>query len=110
MKKFLVVAAVLGVAGFFSYRYVFAKPEKRACARMVELCGLEDKDATECEQAFTEMRKMSGDDSVKAPSQCTMEAKSCGEAMGCMAGAYMKGGIHMWGDMMKGFGKALNEK
>ena len=49
-------------------------------------------------------------ESLKEPVRCMAEAKTCGEAAGCYAGAVGNSGIKFFKDAVKGFTKSLDHK
>lgn len=110
MKKaipILVLLIIIGAgAGAFAY---FRNPNRVACMRMGELCGTQDGSKEQLDQCVTQVdgwRKMAGDAPVDKGIACVDSAKSCGEAMGCMAGASLTGFKNVVDDFLKGFGKA----
>src|SRR4051812_17403290 len=110
MKKalaFICILAILGV-GVAAFAY-FKNPERSACIRVADLCGEKSggiKELDECVDEVTQWRKVAGDEPVNKGIQCVDEAKTCGEAMGCVAGASVKGVQGIMSDFFKGFGKA----
>ena len=110
MKKAVALVVVLGIggAGVAAYAY-FRQPERAACVRVADLCGEKDggmKELDQCVDEVTQWRKVAGDDAVNKGIQCVDEAKTCAEAMGCVAGASVKGMEGLVNDFVKGFGKA----
>lgn len=82
--------------------------EQSACLRLAELCGskggsLEDLD--KCTQTVSTWESTVGPESAKKGYQCVSEAKSCGEATGCVAGATVKGLTHTAKDFFDGLQK-----
>jgi len=108
MKKFLAFILIVGIGGYFAYRHFFV-PEKRACAKLAELCGDEAKDSGKCADDLGQIRKQFGDEPIQKFDGCMSSATSCPEAAGCMMGA----GASAVGDSMnkflKGFGKAVGK-
>jgi hypothetical protein len=110
MKKalpFVVLLAIIG-ACVFAFGYM-RNPNRSACMRVAELCG--DKDGTkeqldQCTGQIEEWRKVAGNEPVDKGITCVDEAKTCGEAMGCVAGAGVSGFKNVVDDFLKGFGKA----
>jgi hypothetical protein len=112
MKKLLLLLLVIGVVALaVGYYFVphqmpgFLKPERRACQRLSSLCETEA--AAECASALSELRDRMGDEAVRKPIQCTMEAKSCAEAAGCMGAAGINAAVKSVGEFLKGLGKAV---
>jgi len=113
MKKAIPILLLVGIAGagvgVGAWAYM-KKPERAACVRMADLCG--EKDGTkekldQCTAEVEQWRKTAGDATVDKGIQCVDEAKTCGEAMGCVAGAGVKGFQNVVEDFLKGFGKGL---
>jgi hypothetical protein len=111
MKKILAVILVLGVAlGGVAFALMRRTPEQSACIRVAELCAVKDgtkDDLDKCVADVDEWRKVAGDEAVDKGMKCVAEAKTCGEAMGCTAGAGIKGMQGIINDFMKGLGKGL---
>jgi len=114
MKKFLVLALLLVAGGAYAGYYVapdkmplVIHPENRACSRVDGLCG--EKSRNECTDYFAELRKMSGDESIRKPIRCVMDAQSCGEAAGCMAGGGVNAIFKAGEQFLKGMNKSLGE-
>src|SRR5262245_22664881 len=107
MKKLLFVAVIVSVAGYFAWAKVLQPAPKRACDRMVQLCGKADSsDAGSCEEFFDALDKAGGDEPGKT-AQCVLDAKNCAEAVGCAAGGAMKIGAGAAKSFIDGLGKAL---
>jgi hypothetical protein len=107
MGKLLVVLAILGVGGYFSYKHFFKK-EERSCAKMATLCGDKAGESTKCESDLAELGKVSPEAVAKFHT-CIGDANSCGEAAGCYIGAGMKAVGNTLNDVLKGMGKALGQ-
>ena len=107
MKK-LVLVAVIGAAGFFAYTR-FLRPEKHACSQLADLCGASDDKGTQCEDTFVKLRQANVE-AANSSTRCLADAKSCPEALGCMAGATAKVGVGAVKDFLNGVGKSLNDK
>jgi hypothetical protein len=103
--KTLLVLALLGVGGFLGYRYLF--PEKRACGKMVELCGADAATGQRCEQAIVELKKAAGGDSARSAAACVADAQSCPQALGCMAGLVGQAAGGAANEFLKGLQKSL---
>jgi hypothetical protein len=112
MKKALAVILALGIggAGVAAFAYL-KKPERTACVRIADLCGETKKgtkdDLDQCVEEVEKWRKVAGDEPVDKGIQCVDEAKTCGEAMGCVTGAGIKGFQNVVDDFFKGLGKGL---
>ncbi|MBL9044675.1 MAG: hypothetical protein JNM83_23890 [Myxococcales bacterium] len=114
MKKFLVLAVLLIAGGAYAGYYVapdkmplIIRPESRACSRFTSLC--EEKASQECSNYFSELRKLGGDESIRKPIRCVMDAQSCGEAAGCLAGGGVNAVMKSGEQFFKGLGKSLGE-
>ncbi len=110
MKKALsiiVLLAIIGVGvGAFAY---LRNPNRVACVRVGELCSGKDGTKEQLDQCTTQIeqwRKVAGDAPVDKGVACVDTAKTCGEAMGCVAGAGVSGFKNVVDDFLKGFGKA----
>lgn len=113
MKKLLVLLILLcgGVAyaGWYFAPHAmppFLHPEGRACGRLSSLCG---EPPTECENAFRELRKVSGDQSISKPIKCMMAAESCAESAGCLTGAGVNAVMKVGEEFLKGLRKSVGE-
>lgn len=112
MKK-LILLLVVGVVVVFVAGYYFAPdkmpaalhPERRACQRVASLCGSDS--TTECVEAFGQLREHLGDEAMRKPIKCTMEAQSCAEAAGCVSGAGVNAAVKTVGDFFKGITKSV---
>jgi len=110
MKKALPILVLLVIIGVAAGAFAFLRnPNRNACMRVGELCGWKDGSKEQLDQCTTQVeqwRKSAGDESVDKGIACVGEAKSCGEAMGCVAGAGVSGFKNAVDDFLKGFGKA----
>ncbi|MDI1484599.1 hypothetical protein [Polyangium sp. y55x31] len=112
MSKTLAVVLAVGIgggAGVAAYAYL-KKPERAACVRIADLCGEKNgtkDDLDRCVEEVEQWRKVAGDEPVDKGIQCVDDAKTCGEAMGCVAGAGIKGFQNVVDDFFKGLGKGL---
>jgi hypothetical protein len=110
MKKAVALICVLAICGGGVAAYAYLKnPERSACMRVADLCGEKSggvKELDQCVDEVNQWRKIAGDEAVNNGIKCVDEAKTCGEAMGCVAGAGMKGTQELINDFFKGFGKA----
>ena len=86
MKKIVGAVVVLALTGGVAYAVVH-NPERSACLKMADLCGVKGGTKADLDQ-------------------CVEEAKTCGEATGCVAGAGVKGMQGAINEFFKGFGKA----
>ena len=109
MKTILVVAIVLGVGGWLAYAKVLRPAPKRACDRLVELCGDAGRDKSDdksCTDFFDQVANSGGDEGGKS-ARCVLEAKSCPEAIGCAAGGAVKVGAGVAKGFLDGFQKSV---
>ena len=102
MKKLALVAVLVAAAGWLAYAKLRPAP-KRACAHLHELCGAQsgdaDDDANDCPEFFDAIANNAGADDANKTASCVLEAKTCPEAAGCMAG----GGIRLGTGAAKSF-------
>jgi hypothetical protein len=108
MKKLIVVLILVGAGGWLAWRK-WARPEARACHKLQSLCGDKD-DIAKCEEMFDTLKKGGGADVVDQPIQCILESNSCATAIGCGAAMGARLELGAMRDMLKGFGRALEDK
>lgn len=109
MKKLIAAFVVLGITGGVAYAVVHGSPERSACLRVADLCGVKDgskADLDRCVDEIEQFRKIGGEEATEKGLQCVEEARTCGEATGCIAGAGFKGMQGAVNEFFKGFGKA----
>jgi hypothetical protein len=103
--RLLVLALVLGAAGYGTYRYFCQRPpDKRVCARLTELCGGKEH-ATRCERDVADLRHRSSSETIAKLDSCLARATSCAEGGGCIVGT----GVHALGDLFKQFEKGVSD-
>lgn len=78
-------------------------PGQVACARMNELCHGGDHDRAGCERTFAGLNPAVDADNIARTGRCMTEARTCGEASGCMAGAAVRAGANFLRDFANGF-------
>lgn len=78
-------------------------PGQAACARMNELCQGDDRDRNECERTFAKLNPTTDAENLARSARCMAEARTCGEATGCMAGAAARAGATFLRDFTNGF-------
>jgi hypothetical protein len=107
MKKLLTIV-VLAVVAYAVYAYVLRPPEKRACARLAELCGFDPSggESQQCTRMLDTL-KQSNAQSVAQVATCVGDAKSCGEAAGCVSGAALSAGAGFARDFLGGLQKMV---
>ncbi|HSO38081.1 MAG TPA: hypothetical protein VLT33_36385 [Labilithrix sp.] len=112
MKKILGVglvgAAVIGAVVIAKGASPAATPEGKACIRVSELCGVDDRSAAKLESCVADLekaKKLAGPANVDRSVKCIEESNSCAAVTGCMMGGV---GMGAMGEMMKGFGSALS--
>ena len=105
MKKLLVLLLLAGAA-YAAYAFVIRPPEKRACMRVAELCGLDPRgsEAQNCVEMLDSLKK-SNADAISQVTSCVGGAKSCGEAAGCASGAALGIGTSFVKDFLSGLSK-----
>lgn len=87
-----------------------ASPERKACNRMVELCGggdSRDEQATKCEQALGKVKKVAPDELPKLAT-CMQESTTCAAAVGCQAGSALNIGLGAGKSFLDGLGRSLS--
>lgn len=111
MKKALPLILFLVIAGAAVGAFAYMRnPTRIACVRVADLCGAQGgsvSDLDQCVDTVKQWRKIAGDEAVDKGVACVETANTCGEAMGCMAGAGFKGMQGVFNDFLKGFDKAL---
>jgi hypothetical protein len=108
MKTLLVLAVIGGGAYGGYYLYQHRKPEKRACAKMADLCGEKEKnDAERCERDMSDLRKNASVETLARFDACVDNAKTCAEGVGCAAGAGLSTAGEVFNQFIKGLGGAL---
>ena len=107
MTKKLLTLLVLAAAAVAVYLFVLPSPEKRACLRVADLCGLEPTGAEtqRCLRTLDSL-KTSNAAAVADFATCTGEAKSCPGAFGCASGAALDFGTGLVKDFFSGFSKS----
>jgi hypothetical protein len=108
MKKVIGAAIVLALTGGVAYA-VIHNHERSACMKVADLCGVKNgtkADLDQCVEEIEQFRKVGGDEATEKGLRCVEEAKTCGEATGCIAGAGVKGMQGAINEFLKGFGKA----
>jgi len=107
MKKLLVILVLLGAA-FAAYAFVIRPPEKRACMRVADLCGLAPQggETERCTQMLDSLKR-SNAPALAQVTTCVADAKSCGEAAGCASGAALSVGTGFMKDFFNGLQKTM---
>jgi hypothetical protein len=105
MKKSIAILVLLAAA-YAVYVFVIRSPEKRACARMGELCGFSAGGAEDqrCLDALDAI-KSSNASAVSDFATCTSKAESCAGALGCASGVALEVGTGLLKDFFSGLGK-----
>ncbi len=78
-------------------------PAQAVCARVSDLCHGNDHDRAECERTVAQLDPSVDADNLARTSRCMAEARTCGEASGCMAGAAVRAGANFVRDFANGF-------
>ena len=111
MKKLIVLAVIVGVGGYFAYAKVLRPAPKRACARVHELCGAQARDQgdddNDCGEFFDAVANNAGADEANKAARCVLDARTCPEAMGCMAGGGIKLGAGAARSFLDGLQKSM---
>jgi hypothetical protein len=79
-----------------------ATAARTACDRVISLCQGNDGDRRACEQGFADMRPNVDPENAARAARCVAEARTCGEASGCMAGAAARAGASFLRDFTNG--------
>lgn len=110
MKKALPVLVLLIIIGAAVAGFAYMRnPNRVACVRVGELCGGNAGTKEQLDQCTTQVdqwRKTAGNEPVDKGIACVDTAKTCPEAMGCIAGASVPAIKNVVDDFLKGFGKA----
>jgi hypothetical protein len=106
-KAVLAVAVVMLALGGVAVFLLTRSPERAACARMADLCGLKGgrEDLASCVDDLEQLRQLAGKEAMDKGLACVDHAKSCSEATVCMAGTGLKG----VGRAIKGFFEELGK-
>ena len=111
MKKLVVVAILVAAGGWLAYAKLRPAP-KRACAHLHDLCGAQSRDAdddsNDCPEFFDAIANNAGADEAAKTANCVLEAKTCPEAAGCMAGGGIKLGTGAARSFLDGLQKSLH--
>lgn len=78
-------------------------PAQVACARVVNLCQGAERERAECERTFAQFNPAADAENIARSARCVAEARTCGEASGCMAGAALRAGASFLRDFTNGF-------
>jgi hypothetical protein len=110
--KLLVLAGIVGAAGYVAWAKMLRAPEKRACAHLAALCRGEDGEmgdakSGECADFFAAL-KSHAPDALERTTSCVDEARSCGQAVGCVAGGGIQIGTGFARDFADGLSKSLH--
>lgn len=111
--KLLIGIAIVGTVGYVAWAKTRRTPDKRACARLSELCASAsaDEDSDDkadkddaCDQFFSALRR-NAPESADHTIACVNESRSCGQAAGCVSG----GAIHIGTGFVRDFAEGLNQ-
>lgn len=100
MNRAFVAAAVVALVSSCS-------AESQICGRMESLCGTKRDD---CKALVKSTQENFGDEGVQGLKACFVDAQSCNEATGCVAGKGLKNLTEAMGDFLKGMIQGLEEK
>lgn len=114
MKRFFGLLVFVGIiaAGVYGYFTFIKTPEVRGCEKLASLCGGSSEKPDELKECVDQMHKLKevgGPDALTQPLKCIADAKTCGEGVGCAAGAYGRAGGKILQDALKGLEKSLKE-
>ena len=103
--KIVVGLLVLLIGSWVVYAKVLRPEPVRACERVASLCGvkLSADDEQQCASTFEQLAP----DDRHQGAQCIVDAKSCGEAVGCASGTMAKMGMRAAGQFLEGFGRGM---
>lgn len=79
-----------------------ATASRAACDRVVSLCQGNATDRRQCEQTFADLRPNVDAENAARTARCVAEARTCGEASGCMAGGAARAGAGFLRDFTNG--------
>lgn len=105
MKAILVVIVLVGL-GYLAYAKAIAPSPARACDHLADLCSqkLDPAESAQCTQLFDGIQK---NNPVDSSARCVIDAKTCAEAIGCVAGGATRVGLTAGGQLLDGFMKGL---
>lgn len=104
MTRHSMLTASLFVALLCGCRGAVAQTSAQAaCGRISELCQGDTRDRNECERTFAQLNPSVDADNIARSARCISEARTCGEASGCMAGAALRAGANFLRDFANGF-------
>lgn len=113
MQKVLKLLVIVGIlaAGVFGYFTFIKTPEVRGCEKIARLCGGSEskEDLNKCVDQMHKLKEAGGPDALTQPLSCINQAQSCGEAVGCAAGATLRAGGKVLQDALKGLEKSLKD-
>jgi hypothetical protein len=110
--KLLVLAGLIGGGGYFAWAKMIRPPQKRACARLSQLCDGKVKlheagdEPDSCDEYFDELKR-TAPDAFPRTTSCVTEARSCGQAVGCMTGGAVQIGTGFVRDFAEGLNQSL---
>jgi hypothetical protein len=77
-------------------------PSRAACDRVVSLCQGNETDRRQCEQTLADLRPNVDAENAARTARCVAEARTCGEATGCMVGGAARAGAGFLRDFTNG--------
>lgn len=95
---------LFGVVSLCAVAASSCSAEAQICGRMETLCGTTRED---CKSLVKSVQDSFGDEGVQGMKACFVDAKSCNEATGCVAGKGLKSMTDAMGDFLKGLGEGL---
>jgi hypothetical protein len=99
----MIVAVGAGCRGEGQAQSVQSVAATTACARLMTLCQGNGQDRRECERTMSDVRPGVDAENVARTARCMGEARTCGEATGCMAGSAARAGANFLRDFTNGF-------
>jgi hypothetical protein len=95
---------VLGLlVGCRSEQAVRAAAAQSACERISTLCQGNAQDKRACEDMFASINHSADADNIARTGRCVAEARTCGEASGCVAGGAARAGAGFLREFTNGF-------
>ena len=106
MRRLLALLLVLGAAAAAVWWFWIRPSTLLTCNRVAELCGTQVGD---CRERLDDAQKAVGGDFSSRLARCVAGAKTCGEAVGCAAGAGTKELERAGKNAFDGFKRALEK-
>ncbi|MDP3276954.1 MAG: hypothetical protein Q8Q09_17280 [Deltaproteobacteria bacterium] len=95
----LCLTSMLGCRGEQSVR---ERAIAAGCDRYATLCGANREDRAQCRQSLAQVQGQVNIENAGRTARCMTEARSCGEATGCVAGGAIRAGAGFLQDFANG--------